>query len=79
MKKRWEQPKSITTLGDLLRFYRCKKKISQATVASETGMSQSAYSKYENNKHVPNVAEAILLCRLLNITLKRVESVVIND
>lgn len=79
MKKRWSQPKNISTLGDLLRSYRCKKKISQANVAEGTGMSQSAYSKYENNKHLPNITETVLMCRLLNIPLKRVETVVTGE
>lgn len=78
MKRRWDQPKNINTLGDLLRSYRCKQRLSQASVAGGTGMSQSAYSKYENDRHMPNITETILMCRLLNIPLKRVEAVVVD-
>jgi transcriptional regulator with XRE-family HTH domain len=42
-------------------------------------MSQSAYSKYENNKHTPNIAETIRMCELLHIPFNKVKSLVTED
>lgn len=61
-----EQP-SIMKLGRLIRSIRDKKKISQAEMAGELGISQNGYSKIERGEAIVTVEKLEKICRVLKV------------
>lgn len=49
---------------------RMNQKLTQANIASQIGVSQSAYNYWEQGKHKPKNSLIFKLCEVLNISIK---------
>lgn len=56
------------TVGETIRYYRKKCKMTQAQLAKAVGVSVQAISKWETNAGFPDIAQVIPLARALDIT-----------
>lgn len=56
-------------LAENLKKAREKKKLSQEKLAKAAGITQQAYSLFENGLKVPNVATLVLLAKELEISV----------
>lgn len=56
-------------LAENLKIAREKKKISQELLAKNAGITQQAYSLFENGLKVPNVATLVLLAKELEVSV----------
>ncbi len=59
----------IFNIGEAIKQRRLELKLSQKAVADYLGISQQAYSKYENNLNSFNFETALKLGEILNISL----------
>lgn len=57
------------TFGDNLRQARIEKGLTQKQVAEKSGMAETQYQGYENNRRVPNVLIAAKLASVIGCTL----------
>jgi transcriptional regulator with XRE-family HTH domain len=61
----------MTYLGDNIRMYRERKKISQTQLAEYCGIKASMVSQIENNGKVPNFILGMKIARLLDVTAEQ--------
>lgn len=64
-KKSNQKPSVLRTIRNQLPSTK-----SQEDVAREAGISLRAYQEIENGEAIPNLARAVAICRVLNISLK---------
>ena len=57
-------------IGEVIRFYRKRKKITQQQLADHCGISKQYLSKIEGNEHIPNAALLLSVIKYLKIPLK---------
>ena len=55
--------------GEIFKYYRQEKNLSQRDLSKETGISQQAISFWEQNKRTPNMDDCITLANFYGITL----------
>lgn len=72
------------TLGQKLKYFREKRKMTQTELGHHLGVRKSTISMYENNRRRPATATLFEICRVLNISLidlglVNLESSVIRD
>lgn len=56
-------------IGEVIRFYRKRKKITQQQLADFCGISKQYLSSIERNEHKPNAALLLSVIKYLNIPL----------
>lgn len=56
-------------IGQNIRSYRKKLRLSQTQVAKEIGVSRQSLSSWENNKSLPDIYSFMLLSDLFNISI----------
>ena len=55
-------------LGDNIRMYRERKKLSQAELAEYCGVTSSMVSQYESNGKIPNFILGMKIAKFLGVT-----------
>lgn len=55
-------------LGDNIRMYRERKKLSQAELAEYCGVTSSMVSQYETNGKIPNFILGMKIAKFLGVT-----------
>lgn len=61
-------------LGDNIRYFRERKKMSQAELAEYCGISSSMVSQYESNGKIPNFIMGMKIARLLDVSAEELMS-----
>ena len=56
-------------IGKSLKEHRENAKLTQTELAKRTGIKQQNISRWENNTHIPNVADCIVLASFYQITI----------
>lgn len=58
----------MALLGDNIRMYRERKRMTQAELAEYCGVTPSVVSQYESNGKVPNFLLGMKIAKLLDVT-----------
>lgn len=61
---------TIKSLGENIKHYRTKSKMTQEFVAESLGISRQAVSKWENGTAEPSTSNLIALSKLFNVTVE---------
>ena len=59
----------MENVGETLKEHRVTRELSQIQLAQATGIKQQNISRWENNIHLPDIAECIILADFYDITL----------
>ena len=57
-------------IGEGIRQQRIRLGISQSELAKATGIHQQNISRWENNTHIPDVAQCVILAKYFGITIE---------
>ncbi len=63
-----EAPAEQTTLGETIKIYREKRKMTQEFVAESLGVSRQAVSKWENGTSEPSTGNLLALAKLFGVS-----------
>lgn len=61
----------MNNLGDIIKIYRINKNYRQDYVANKINITQSTYSKIENNKSLPSIQTLYKLSKVLDFSIDK--------
>lgn len=61
----------MNNLGDIIKIYRINKNYRQDYVANKINITQSTYSKIENNKSLPSLQTLYKLSKVLDFSIDK--------
>lgn len=67
---RLNEVRIMIDIGNSLKEHRKNAELSQSELAAKTGIKQQNISRWENNTHIPNVMECLILADFFGISVE---------